>query len=248
MDYCEPGLIREALLKDLLSPPPRKLMHIEAEVLIVQGQYILHYRDSHGQDQFKFLSEESMRLAFSEQEVDSGNLPPNTIRWGSNAKGTWLLQWIPPGRHTILLEGEAMPQNPVSVPLPGIIFGGIGTSYYVWAVKEKLYAPHLPLYHAPLPNIGLDGKVCFGQNHPGKACPETFEQTWQLFISSPFNGDLVAGKSARHAQDIREQLCRVKKKPAYPISDLRPLKQYAHEDQLTITTAIGRYFLQKNFA
>lgn len=248
MDYCEPGLIREELLKDLLSPPPRKLMHIDAELLIVRGQYVFHYQDDHGQDQFKFLSEASVRLAFNEQEVDSGYLPHNVIRWGVNTKGTWLLQWIPPGKHTVLLEGPTMPKDPVSLPLPGLIFAGLGTSYYVWAVKESQYSPHLPLYHAPLPNLHPNGGVCFGTNHPEPASAETFEKAWNLFITSPFNGDLTEGKSSRHMRDIRQQLCAVRKKHTYPTSDLRPLKQHSHDQQLTITAAIDRYFLQKNFA
>src|SRR5262249_50666716 len=100
-DFCEPGLIRTALLKELLSPAPRSLCHITAELLIVEGQYIWHEGKGRDPSSFTFVSEASVRRAFSAQDIDSGDLPPGVVRWGSNGRGTWLIQWIPPGRHTI---------------------------------------------------------------------------------------------------------------------------------------------------
>lgn len=247
MDFCEEGLIRTALLKDLQSRAPRVLGNIDAELLIVAGQYILHYRDEHQQDQIKFLSEESVRQAFSEQEVISGWFPENIKQWGINTKGSWMIQWIPPGKHTITLLGKAMPEEPITVALPALIFAGIGTTYYVWGTREKEFSSNLPLYQAPLPNLYGDGMVCFGSNTPVPVSGESFQSAWQLFISSPFNGDLVGGKSARHKTDIRHQLCASRKKATYPVHDLVPLKRYQHEDQMTLAIAVDRYFLQKNF-
>jgi len=246
VDYCEEGLIRAALLKDLQNPAPRILNNIEAELLIVAGQYILHYRDEHRQPQIKFLSEESVRQAFSEQEVISGWLPEGIKQWGINTKGTWMIQWIPPAKHTLTLLGKAMPEQPVAIPLPALIFAGVGHTYYVWASAEKEFSTEMPLYQAPLPNLYGDGKVCFGNNTPAPVSAESFQSVWQLFISSPFNGDLAGGKSMRHKTDVRHQLCASRKKAAYPTNDLVPLKRYQHEDQITLSVAVDRYFLQKN--
>ncbi|GCE32110.1 hypothetical protein KDA_75940 [Dictyobacter alpinus] len=247
MDYCEEGLIRAALLKDLQSPAPRVLGNIEAELLIVSGQYILHYRDDHQQDQIKFLSQESVRQAFDEQEVISGWLPAGIRQWGINTKGTWMIQWLPPAKHTLTLLGKGMPEEAISVALPALIFAGIGTMYYVWASKEREFSPNLPLYQAPLPNVYADGKVCFGNNTPAPVSAETFQNVWQLFINSPFNADLAGGKSTRHKTDVRHQLCASRKKATYPVGDLVPFKRYSYENPLTLSDAVDHYFLQKNF-
>ena len=158
-----------------------------------------------------------------------------------------MIQWIPPAKHTLTLLGKAMPEEPISVALPALVFAGIGTTYYVWASKEKEFSPHIPLYLAPLPNTYADGKVCFGSNTPAPVSAEAFQSVWQLFISSPFNGDLAGGKSARHKTDVRHQLCTTRKKATYPVGDLVLFKRYQHEDQLTLSGAVDHYFLQKNF-
>lgn len=246
-DFCEPGLIRSVLLRAFQGPGPHTLLEGQAELILFEGQYLLHWLDTQGQDQFKFLSATSVREAFSEQTIASGWLPPGVQQWGMNAGGAWMVEWIPPGRQTITLLGPSMPQEPVSVPLPGLIFVGIGSTYTVWAVKEDTFTPTSSVYHAPFPNIRTDGSICFGTNEPPTVASATWAVAWQIFITSPFNGDLITGKSRRHGGDIRQALCAVRKKPCYPTSDLIPFKSYAVGDRpLTVSEALERLLLPKN--
>ena len=71
------------------------------------------------------------------------------------------------------------------------------------------------LYHAPLPNVYNDGKLCFGTNTPpdlnrgeevGKSTAQLLQEAWEMFIGSPFNGHLAQDKSKTHPTDVREQL------------------------------------------
>ena len=247
-DYCEPGLIRAALLKELLSPAPRHLCEITAELLIVAGQYIWHEGEGRDPNGFLFVSEESVRRAFSDQDIDTGDLPVGTVRWGNNGKGTWLIQWIPPGRHTIQITGNSMPAEPISIPLPGLLFAGMNTNYYVWASREKQYSPRMTLYHAPLPNVSERGAICYGSNQPPLASSATLEEAWRLFIESEFNDHYMMRKSLREPGDIRTQLCRMRKKQQYPVSDLLPTGREGSgfDEPLTVPRMIERFFQQKS--
>ena len=244
-DYCEPGLIRAALLQMLHGPGPHPLLQSQAELILYEGQYLLHWVDQHGQDQFKFLSAQHVREAFAEQEIVSGWLPPCVQQWGMNAKGTWMLQWMPAGRQIITLTGKSMPEEPISIPLPALVFAGVGTTYYVWAAKDEDFAPSLPLYRAPFPNVRTDGSICFGTNQPPEVSSTTFPAAWQVFISSPFNGDLAQSKSTHHQSDVRHQLCAARKKQRYPVSDLQPATDYLDREPITVAQAVERYLLPK---
>jgi len=151
-----------------------------------------------------------------------------------------MLQWVPAGRQTITLLGKAMPQAPVSVPLPPLVFAGIGTTYYVWAAREQAFSPGMSLYCAPFPNVRSDGSICFGAaNQPPPVSCVTFPAAWQMFITSPFNGDLSDGKSQQYREDVRHQLCAVRRKQCYPASDLVPFKRLL--DQCIVEDAVVHY-------
>jgi PRTRC genetic system protein B len=230
----EPELISAALVREvLLQPPPRPLLQLEAELLFLEGQYLLHWQEREGGERFKFLSPETLRLAFGQEPEDSGWLPGGILRWGRGAGGEWLVKYRPPGRHRLVLVGVS---GELSVPLPGLVFAGAGERYYLWAVKRRPEGPGAPLFQAPLPNIYPGGQICFGENRPPRASTGTFEEAWRLFISSPFNGELAGGKSGRHPGDIRRQWqeLALAGRLKYPLRDLVPLRRpgYSLEEAL----------------
>jgi hypothetical protein len=94
-------------------------------------------------------------------------MPDNIIRAGVNLRGQWVVQFIPPHLYAIAF-GHAQ----IIVPLPALVFAAIGTSYYLWAIKEKMFTAKALAYHAPLPNISAAGKLCFGSNRPPDRCHE----------------------------------------------------------------------------
>lgn len=215
--------ITSEIIKEVLQAPPRSLSAIKAELLILDGTYILHYRDQQN-DSYKCLSPSTLRVAFANESIDSGWIGEGVVRWGFGATGEWAVKFIPPGQYT--LDCDEM--GKIQTPLPGMIFAGKEYNYWLWATNAPTFAPTTSLFCAPLPNVYVrTGQVCWGQNRPPSATARSINEAWQLFISSPFNSDLSNSKSKRYSLDIRHQLLELyKKKQAksksyrYPLSDL----------------------------
>ena len=151
--------------------------------------------------------------------------------------------------------------------LPGLVFGGVGNTYYVWAVKGGDFYegasgqgsgqinPNARLYHAPLPNLYGDGHICFGNNAaPILKGGKELEAAWQLFLDSPFNGDLVAGKSKQHPRDVRAKLFDLvsrqqgRRPIKYPAPDLVPLDSSTsggNGQGITLAEAVEKYIERK---
>lgn len=214
--------ITSEIIKEILQDPPRSLHAIKAELLILDGTYILHYREDRA-DRYKCLSPSTLRAAFANESIDSGWISEGVVRWGIGATGEWAVKFIPPMQHT--LDCDEM--GKIYTPLPGMIFAGKGHNYWLWATNTPTFDPTTNLFYAPLPNIyATSGQVCWGQNQPPIATALSISEAWQLFISSPFNSHLCNAKSKRYPHDIRHQLLALHKKQAkskacrYPLSDL----------------------------
>jgi hypothetical protein len=103
-----------------------------------------------------------------------------------------------------------------------LIFTGVDNTWYIWAVRGKLFRPDLGLFHAPLPNVGGDGNICFGNNRPPVVGKDGEQAAWNLFMSTPFNLHNADGKSAEHPKNIISKLSCLSKRKAvrYPTRDL----------------------------
>lgn len=192
-------------------------------LIFTGGQYLLYQRQ--GQElRAKGVSAQALRQAFVQEPVDSGWLPAGVIRSGTGAAGPFVVKYIPPRVQTLSLfkAGGVTPPQLVQVPLPGLVFIGLHTTYSVWALCEETFSPSARLYHAPLPNVYADGRICFGSNRPPEVSAQTIEEAWQLFLTAPFNGDLAASRSRQHPKDVRAQLFALARKKAtsYPVDDL----------------------------
>ncbi|MCA1553933.1 MAG: prokaryotic E2 ligase family D protein, partial [Chloroflexi bacterium] len=209
---------------------------VEAAVFFMQDQLMFCQRD-HG-DRLKPLSLQTLRAAVSEAPLDSGWLPPGLVRCGQSAHGPWAVLWVPPGKHTVMLADEQ-----IETPLPGFVLYGHGARYWVFALAACDFRPDARLYDAPLPNVHADGAICWGGNRPPEAQPSQMCAAWQLFMSSPFNGDLSQGKSRAAPQDVRALLRHLQREGArdYPLDDLQPLGQLTVAAGLMQVLNIGGY-------
>jgi PRTRC genetic system protein B len=197
-----------------------------AHLLFLPGQYLLIYKEGETTN-YKFIAPAALREAFAAEPIDSGYLPPNTVRWGRCHKGEWLVQFYPPQRYCISLENTTL-----KVPMPGLIFAGCNRQYWIWAIKK--FEQNSPLFYAPLPNVMENGSICFGENSVSNCSPENIVQVWQLFWHSAFNQDSVQGKSKSYPENVRSHLQQLhnNKSKRYPTRDLVPW------GNKTITTAI----------
>ncbi|MBM3129472.1 MAG: hypothetical protein FJ009_12700 [Chloroflexi bacterium] len=210
---------------------PWRIPDEEAALVFVKGQYLFRHRDQTGATTIKFISPESVAAAFAQIRVDSGWLPPNVLRWGIGASGEWIASSIPPGVSELTFEVDASNSkepNPIvlKVALPGLVFLGYGIQYFVWAVTQKP-GPTIQTYHAPLPNVDTQGRICFGGNRVPRAATGTLAATWQLFQGASFTSHLANGKSRRSPEDVRVHLFDLARRNRrhYPTRDLLPMNR-----------------------
>ena len=207
--------------KSLLPPD------IEAAVFFMEDQLMFCQRE-HG-DSLKPLALKTLRAALSNVALDSGWVPSGVVRCGESAQGAWTVLWIPPTRHTLILVNDKWRKEGgrdwrIEAPLPGLVLCGHGQRYSVFATDDADFSPQARALHAPLPNVHPDGAVCWGSNRPPDARPGQMPAAWQLFMNSPFNGDLSQGKSQSSPDDVRDLLVQLSLQSAlaYPLDDLKP--------------------------
>ncbi len=196
----------------------------QAALVFVGDQYLFRYSTKSGVTT-KFVEPASVSAAFAQSHsIDSGWLPPNVARWGIGPAGEWVVLYLPPAVGALTLEVDAseVSTEMLRVPMPGRVFLGYGMNYFVWAVATVYLAPTAPAFHAPLPNVDLSGRVCFGTKTPPRAAPATIRTTWDLFSGAPFTAHQVNGKSQCQPEDVRVQLRDLarKKRRRYPEDDL----------------------------
>lgn len=234
-----------SLADELLKTLPANLFQIEGGLIFSGGQTFFFHQDERGEHHFKCLSGENLRIAFTLENIDSGWVPPGIVRCGTNTQGQWFVKFVPPQKHNLVLTDDKGNKTTLEgVPLPGLIFGGCGSSYYVWATTEAEFNPLSLCYHAPLSNLYDDGRVCYGDNQVQAASNKMAGPAWWLFLNSPFNNHLSQNKSARYPTDVRRQLLEVHKSQAeiYPVDDLRHLRS---SRDFTIEDAVEKYVLKQ---
>lgn len=190
-----------------------------AALFFLDGQ-LLFQHDGGGALKSKFISPAAARQAFAGEPIDSGWLPGGVNRWGTGARGVWMVRWHAPAVYTLRREGKSAPQR-LRVPMPALIWFGQRHNYYIWAMKGETFNPANLLYRAPLANVNHRGLICFGQNaHPDVS--KGFAATWRTFWDAPFNDDHRNGKSHAHKDNINTHLLKLAKAKAaqYPAKDL----------------------------
>ncbi|MEM7348697.1 MAG: hypothetical protein AAF485_31085 [Chloroflexota bacterium] len=152
--------------------------------------------------------------------LNSGLLPKNTLWWGQQQGAIRMGVYIPPDQHLVSIRNEAEAWR---IPLPGLIFVGHRDKYACWAVKETPTHPHIPIFHAPCPNVHPEG-VCRGNAPFPRAEIGTIWQAIEVFFRSRFNQDLGQKKSRAYPDDILERWLALKNQQAttYPLDDLMP--------------------------
>ena len=229
------------------SPFTLKLIgRAQAGVLILDGQF-LHVRKKGGVIKSKFITAEGARQAFTYNAIDTGWLPPQIKRWGCLPKGQWAVQFNPPGFYEITLphkdprkerpEDAREPEHGqlgdgrsgdlrIKLRMPALVFVGFGTSYWIWALKEKDWSPQAKIYRTPLPNIYEDGRVCWGANEVPEVSEPHLNQAWDLFLRSPYTEAHTENKSRKNRKHVCQTLWHVsqrsKQSTPYPVGDLIP--------------------------
>lgn len=132
---------------------------------------------------------EHVAAAFNIFGADTGLLPANTLFWQQRGGHLRMGMYVPPATYRMTFDGH----RAITVPMPGFVFVGHRRQYFVWATLTYPTAM-TRLYHAPLPNIYPDGKVCEGSVRFPACAPDTLTAAFALVFESEFNSDLADGR------------------------------------------------------
>jgi PRTRC genetic system protein B len=196
----------------------------EAALFFLEGQYLFQH-DGDGQLKSKFVSPAAVARAFRKEAIDSGWLPQDELkvmRWGTGSKGAWMVGYKEPSVYSVLIASDNAKPQKLRLPMPAFVWIGQKHNYFIIAVKGKKFDPKADLYHAPLPNVGSSGLICFGKNPHPDVAKGGFEGAWRTFWEAPFNDHQDNGKSRSHRDHVLAQLRKVAKSKAkaYPADDL----------------------------
>lgn len=243
-ELCEPGIedfITSDVILGLLAIPETGLLRISSALLIAGNNELCAYwwRDRYtGQQHAELRDPVLVKAAFNDAFLDSGYIPAGTIRLGISKSVKWLAVYVPPAPYTLTLLDDRRqnkqpkpPPHTITIGMPGFVLCGYETQYWMWAVKERQVTPHTPVFRYPLPNVGGDGAMCFGANHPPQADGPSIMRALHLFLDSPFNDHWAEGKALCHSGDVRAYLKRLARAgkgkktspPVFPEEELVPI-------------------------
>ncbi|MBC8255150.1 MAG: hypothetical protein H8E35_14140 [Ardenticatenia bacterium] len=160
-----------------------------------------------------------LAAAFTGIPLSSGLLPPRTVFW-SRAGDQDRIGIYRPARVQEVVRAEA---GKLTIPLPPLLFVGHGANYSVYALKGKPDSDDRPLFHAPLPNVGTNGRVCRGDVAFSRCSGATIRPALKLLLSSRFNNHEVEGKSRRCPDDVRMLWQEIAGRRRFPVGDLVPM-------------------------
>lgn len=231
--------LTEDIAMALLNIPQDGIFGVNAALLFARDQHMCAYwwREQNRQQHVRLVSPQTVRAALNKIAIDSGYLPPHVVRLGITQEGAnWMVVYVPPQAYQLTIERDNQSQHTIEIGLPGCVFMGLADGYWIWAVKDASPAAETPLYHFPLPNIGVDGTMCFGDTiPPGVTWPQIMPAFF-LFLASPFNSHWAQEKSRQHTGDIRERLIALagQQPPVFPEEELVPLR-YRDEPEKPVT-------------
>lgn len=188
--------------REFVSPP-----NAVAAVFITPTLCEFQQRDKEGFSS-KQLTPTTLRLAFSQEPLDTYWLAPGVVRWGVTPAGTFAVGFYPPAKYKFSVQFKRGLRR-LAVPMPALVFAGVGHSYYVWAMREKVINPKGQLFNAPLPNLNNLGLICFGPNAHPDVAQGGFGPSWKMFWEAPFSDHHMKGRSHMAMDDVREHLLKL---------------------------------------
>lgn len=202
-----------------VAPPPADAFDQEPRVALVLGDETAWVvRFDRGQPVARTpINLEAAGRAFQRFGADTSLLPANCLFWQNKANQDRVAIWLPPARRTLDFgEGRR-----VTVPVPGLVFIGQGLTFWLWAAPERPTCVNAPLYHAPLPNIFNDGRVCNGSVKFPKANAATIAAAAQLFFESGFARHLD-DRTILGAGNATKFMLSLARKRTFPVKHLAP--------------------------
>ncbi|MAT45348.1 MAG: hypothetical protein CL609_23715 [Anaerolineaceae bacterium] len=201
------------MIKPLTEPLPSNGL-----LYFMDGQFLFRYKERGGAEISKYLTMDDVAAAFVQVEQDSGWMPAGVLRVGTSQQGRWYVYSAPAQKVTITVP----PAERLTIPIPRTVMLGIGTKFYIWALKETHFNPNAKAYHAPFSNVHADGLICWGRAKTAEVDAKHARRIWDDFFYANFNNDLSNKKSVKHPANVLEMLRSLhdENKRKYPVADL----------------------------
>lgn len=211
---------------NFLAPP----MDAKAALFFLEGHYQLNYREGNVA-KTKFLTPSQIGKAFAVKDVfDSGWIEQSVLRFALLARKTYkILSILSAGKRKIYITDprpdseqeidEETTEDKVlelEVPLPTLLWVGMGQKYYLWATLDKIVTHESNICLAPFPNLDNSGSICFGSNLAPKCQLETIETVWRMIFDSPFNNHQSQNRCLTHKKDARKLWLELNGKKTFP--------------------------------
>ncbi len=173
----------------------------------------------------KFVALEDLVSAFTEFTAETEymdvTLPEHCVKASINRKGSRIAEFVIPGRkRTFFYYGDQY-----VIPMPTLHFkfkSGERNEGYVWVEREG------ERFLYPFGNVGVENKICFGQNKLEKIKDFSDFIFWiESFFSSKTNDDYYGQKKVvtEDGEELsqRELLYRLQDMETYPEKWLKPI-------------------------
>lgn len=132
--------------------------------------------------------------AFRFLGTTTGILPDDTLFYSQCAGTDRIGIYLSPGIRTLHFDLGKRKTTQLRVPMPGFVFIGERTLYWIFAVNARPADERTPLFNVPLPNVNLDGRICAGTVKFPACTSGTIHAAANLFFESAFNHDLANDK------------------------------------------------------
>lgn len=163
---------------------------------------------------------------------ETGILTDKTLYVAQEGVQKIVVEYRPRQKTALFLEGL---DHPVIIPLPPLLLFRRTTSdarpeYRLFAVKKRPSDGQAALFHAPLPNLYEDGRVCWGtvqQLDTAQLQQTSLTDDWKMLLGTRFGTHNAMNRSQRYPANICQQYLALEAAKArfYPVSDLVPARR-----------------------
>ncbi|MBN2003949.1 MAG: hypothetical protein JXA21_11395 [Anaerolineae bacterium] len=164
------------------------------------------------------VAPDALVSAFSGVPVATGLLPRECLFFAEANGAVRLGIYLPPRVRTLMANGDV---PLMTIPLPGMVFVGNGTGYSIFAVKQRPAEPSERLFHAPLPNVYPEGRICAGSVRFPACSAATIHTAAALFFASGFNSDLSRDKCHSHPGNVLALWQELTSAGEFPLDELK---------------------------
>lgn len=194
-----------------------------ARIEVFQETIVMTRFDGDGQGVATYeVAPESLAAAFAGIPIATGLLPKNVLFYSRDDRGERIGVFLPRCvRRLAVVDGGE--RRVYRIALPPMVFAGHETAYVAFACKQRPGEDDR-LYHAPLPNVHTNGKICAGSVEFPVCSLGTIYRAAKAFFGSDFNQHLVNRKSKAQPDDVTAMWAALAGSgAAWPLDDLVPI-------------------------